>query len=43
MMPNPGLDNKQVADVMNYIKNSWGNSSGKKMVTPEMVNAIKEK
>jgi mono/diheme cytochrome c family protein len=43
MMPNPGLDNKQVADVMNYIKNSWGNSSGKKIITPEMVNAIKEK
>ncbi len=43
MMPNPGLDNNQVADVMNYIRNSWGNNSGKKMITPAMVEAVKEK
>ncbi len=43
MMPNPGLDPAQVADVMNYIRNSWGNNSGKKMVTVKMVEAVKEK
>ncbi|RYY13280.1 MAG: cytochrome c, partial [Chitinophagaceae bacterium] len=26
MMPNPGLEPAQVADVMNYIRNSWGNT-----------------
>lgn len=42
MMPNPGLENEQVADVLNYIMNSWGNSSDKKMITPKMVEGIKE-
>ncbi|MCF0054216.1 cytochrome c [Dyadobacter sp. CY356] len=41
-MPSPGLDNAEIADVMNYILNSWGNSSGKKMVTDKMVEAIKK-
>lgn len=41
MMPEPGLANEQVADVMNYIMNSWGNSSEKKMITVKMVEAVK--
>ncbi|NIJ51771.1 c-type cytochrome [Dyadobacter arcticus] len=43
MMPNPGLANDEIADVLNYIMNSWGNSSDKKIVTPEMVEETKEK
>jgi mono/diheme cytochrome c family protein len=43
MMPSPGLDNEEVADVMNYILNSWGNSSENKMITVKMVEEIKEK
>lgn len=43
MMPTPGLDNEEIADVMNYILNSWGNSSEKKMITEKMVEAVKEK
>ncbi|HTE28345.1 c-type cytochrome [Flavitalea sp.] len=43
LMPNPGLENNEVADVMNYIRNAWGNSSAKKMITEEMVKAIPEK
>ena len=43
MMPAPGLDNDEIADVMNYIQNSWGNSSDKKIVTEKMVEAVKEK
>ncbi|MEN8797750.1 MAG: cytochrome c [Flavobacteriaceae bacterium] len=34
-----GLDNEEVADVMNYINNSWGNKS-EKMVTVEEVSSI---
>jgi len=34
-----GLEDEEVADVMNYILNSWGNSSGK-IVTLEEVEAI---
>lgn len=41
MMPEPGLANEQIADVMNYIMNSWGNSSDKKMITVKMVEAVK--
>jgi len=43
MMPNPGLGNDEIADVINYIMNSWGNSSEKKMVTEKMVEAVEEK
>jgi mono/diheme cytochrome c family protein len=43
MMPNPGLANDEIADVMNYIMNTWGNSSEKKLVTEKMVEEIKEK
>jgi len=42
MMPNPGLGNDEVADVMNYIMNSWGNSSDKKMITEKIVDDIKQ-
>lgn len=43
MMPNPGIDNDEIADVLNYIMNSWGNSSDKKMITEKMVEEVKEK
>jgi mono/diheme cytochrome c family protein len=36
MMP-LGLSDEEIADVMNYILNSWGNE-GLEMVTPEEVN-----
>ncbi|GGZ78449.1 c-type cytochrome [Algibacter mikhailovii] len=36
-----GLDNEEIADVMNYINNSWGNKS-ENMVTEEEVAAIKK-
>jgi mono/diheme cytochrome c family protein len=42
MMPNPGLGNDEIADVLNYIMNSWGNSSEKKIITEKIVNAVKE-
>ena len=42
-MPNPGLNNDEIADVMNYIQNSWGNSSEKKIVTEKVVEEVKEK
>ena len=38
MMP-MGLTDDEVADVMNYITNSWGNKNDK-MVTEEEVAAI---
>ena len=40
MMPNPGLSDEEVVDVMNYSLNIWGNKS-KKMVTLEEVKSIK--
>jgi len=39
MMAPLGLDDEEVADVMNYILNSWGNES-KEMVTEEEVSKI---
>ncbi len=36
-----GLDDEEVADVMNYINNSWGNSN-KTVVTTEVVAGIKK-
>lgn len=39
LMPYPGLSDEEVADVMNYIKSSWGNSL-EKPVTKEEVAAI---
>jgi len=39
VMPPMGLTNKEVADVMNYVMNSWSNTQ-KKMVTIQEVEAI---
>nr|WP_315255715.1 cytochrome c [uncultured Flavobacterium sp.] len=39
IMPPLGLENQEVADVMNYIMNSWSNKQ-KKMVTVEEVKAV---
>lgn len=39
VMPAMGLSDEEVADVMNYILNSWGNTS-KKIVTLEEVSLI---
>ena len=36
-----GLDDEEVADVMNYINNSWGNTNNE-MVTADEVAAIKK-
>ncbi len=41
IMPPLGLSNQEVADVMNYIMNSWSNKQ-KKMVTVEEVKAVKK-
>lgn len=40
MMPPMGLSDEEVADVMNYVSNSWTNSN-KKMVTVKEVSLIK--
>lgn len=40
-MPDPGLEDEEVADVMNYVMNSWGNTQDK-MVTLEEVEAIQK-
>lgn len=37
LMPNPGLTDQEVADVMNYILNSWGNKSDKMVTVAEVV------
>lgn len=39
VMPSMGLSDEEVADVMNYILNSWGNTS-KKIVTSTEVSLI---
>lgn len=41
VMQNQGLDNEEIADVMNYILNSWGNKSTD-MITEERVTNITE-
>ncbi|TRZ42846.1 c-type cytochrome [Robertkochia solimangrovi] len=41
MMIPMGLNDEQVADVMNYILNSWGNKA-EKPVTPAEVTAVKK-
>ncbi|MCY4298315.1 MAG: cytochrome c [Flavobacteriaceae bacterium] len=38
-MTNLGLDNQEIADVMNYILHSWGNSYDQ-MITAEHVKSI---
>jgi mono/diheme cytochrome c family protein len=39
-MPAMGLSNQEVADVMNYVRNSWSNKN-QKMITPQQVEAVK--
>ena len=41
-MSKPGLDNDEVADVMNYITNSWGNKNDKMITEKEVENISKE-
>lgn len=41
MMPSPNLGNDEIADVMNYILNSWGNVSKQAMITEKMVEGVK--
>jgi mono/diheme cytochrome c family protein len=41
IMVSQNLSNEEIADVMNYINHTWGNSV-KKMVTPKMVAELKE-
>jgi mono/diheme cytochrome c family protein len=36
-----GLSDEEIADVMNYIMNSWGNTQDK-MVTPQEVKAVEK-
>jgi mono/diheme cytochrome c family protein len=40
IMPPLGLSDEEVADVMNYVMNSWSNKT-KKMVTPKEVALLK--
>lgn len=40
VMPSPGLSDKEIADVLNYISNSWGNT--KDFVSEGMVKEVKE-
>lgn len=40
-MPNFNLSDKHVSDVMNYIRNTWGNKG--EAIKPEHVKAIREK
>ncbi len=40
-MTSLGLEDKEIADVMNYIMNSWGNTQNT-MVTPEEVAKVKK-
>ena len=41
VMQNQGLDDVEIADVMNYVINSWGNKS-KEVITRERVASITE-
>ena len=36
-----GLSDKEVADVMNYINNSWGNNYGKIITAEDVIKVIK--
>ena len=40
-MASMGLEDEEIADIMNYIMNSWGNEQDT-MVTPEEVGAIEK-
>jgi mono/diheme cytochrome c family protein len=40
IMPPMGLSNKEVADVMNYVMNSWGNKQVKKVTEKEVATML---
>ena len=40
-MPSPGLDDDEIADVLTFVLNSWGNDYGK-LVSEEQVAAVEE-
>ena len=40
-MVSQGLDDEEISDVVNYILNSWGNST-KQLITEEIVNSIEK-
>jgi mono/diheme cytochrome c family protein len=40
-MANPGLDIDEIADVMNYITNSWGNKNAKRITIEEVEDISK--
>jgi len=42
IMVNQGLDDEEIADVMNYILNSWGNSYDDQLITRSIVNDIEK-
>ena len=42
MMVSQGLDDEEISDVVNYILNSWGNSTDE-LITEEIVTSIEEK
>ena len=41
IMPDPGLDEQEIADVMNYIMSAWGNEA-EEMITVDFVKAVEE-
>jgi mono/diheme cytochrome c family protein len=41
MMPSPNLADDEIADVMNYILNSWGNTTKAPMITEKIVATVK--
>ena len=42
MMVSQGLDDEEISDVVNYILNSWGNSTDE-LITEEIVTYVKKK
>jgi mono/diheme cytochrome c family protein len=42
IMVSQGLDSEEIADVMNFILNSWGNMPNDEFVTPGKVNQIEK-
>ena len=42
VMPAQGFSDEEIADVMNYVMNSWGNTQ-KEMITTKQVKAVKKK
>ena len=42
MMVSQGLDDEEISDVVNYILNSWGNSTNE-LITEEIVTSVEQK